>query len=282
MNRAIVLCILIVSLSACVTTTERKPTPGAPATPPVGPSGLTSVATKILPPNSGIAVKDMQRVTRADGTVNTTASVTTQDNLGLGQLEMNYPDSMLVSDTRRIVLRITPAKQLTASTPVAAPSKAPTTPTLVYVFGGNLQLYPVMIAQLRALAFDIDLPNPVRRNVDGTKEIQWDWLVRARAPGRHDLSIEVSIPVIRDGVTTEITTDVLQNVPLVIQVQAAPVPTPTTVPILTRIGDSIISNAGAIAVALIGLLGTVIGIWLKARSDQAKAASESAPKKSQK
>ncbi|CAG0942453.1 hypothetical protein ANRL1_00947 [Anaerolineae bacterium] len=286
MKNLILLGLLAISLSACALATAVPTQAPHPTLPPSGPSAATiiaastAVATKALPPNSGITVKDVQQVTKSDGTVSKTANVATQDNLGLGQLEMTYPDTMLLSDTRRIILRITPAQQLASLTPVAAPSKTPGTPTVVYFFSGNLQLYPVMIAQLRTLAFDVDLPGHVSRTLDGTKQVTWEWIVKPRLTGRHDLSVEISIPVVRGGVATEITTDVLQNVPLTIQVNAPPAPTPTTVPLATRIGDSLINNAGAIIVALIGLIGTVIGIWLKARSDQAKAASDSASKKS--
>jgi len=54
-------------------------------------------------------------------------------------------------------------------------------------------------------------------------------------------------------------------------------PTPTPVPFGEQLGESIVNNSGAIIVALIGLIGTLVGILVKMRSDQDKDAKK--PKK---
>ncbi|MBI5651326.1 MAG: hypothetical protein HZC40_12935 [Chloroflexi bacterium] len=271
------LVLLALLLAACGE--KNTATPGSANTrAPV--ANPTLAPTKALPANSGITVTNVQTAKQPSGDIQVTGNIATQDNLGLGQIDLAYPETMTLGDSRRIVLRLTPAKQLVSLTPAPAPTNVAGKPGSVWNFGGNLQLYPVMIAQLRALAFDLTPKDAITRTLDGTKEIAWDWIIRANSAGRHDLFVEISIPVVRSGVATEITTDVLQNVPLTIQVVAAPVPTPTPAPIISRIGDSIIANSGAIFVALIGLIGTLIGIWLNARSDQAKAASDAGTKKS--
>jgi len=264
-------CLLFV-LTACAAPTANPtaaPSPKAPVSVPTS-SAAQRTPTKALPAGSGIIVKNLQQKTQPDGTTNVTANVTTQDNLGLGQLDLAYSETMMLSDTQRIRLRVAPAQQLVSLTPVPQATGTPGTPSFVYKFSGNVQLYPVMIAQLRALAFEIDQPAPVRRAIDGTKENTWDWIVRPKFAGRQDLTIEIAIPVIRDGTTTEISTDVLQNVPLTIIVKSPESPTATPVPPGSRIIDSILDNSGAILVAFIGLIGTVIGIWLKARMDAEK------------
>ena len=279
MKNIYALILLALALAACdgPATATRAPTPSGPL---AKPTQVPAAPTKALPANSGITVTNVQTAKQPSGDIQVTGNLATQGNLGLGQIDLAYPETMTLGDSRRIVLRLTPAKQLVALTPVPAPTNVAGGSTTVWSFGGNLQLYPVMNAQLRALAFELTPKEMMTRALDCTKEVAWDWLIRANSAGRHDLFIEISIPVVRNGVVSEITTDVLQNVPLTIQVAAAPVPTPTPAPILSRIGDSIINNAGAIIVALIGLIGTLIGIWLKARSDQAKAAGDAGTKKS--
>ncbi len=269
MKKILVLGLLILLLTACANT-EAKPTPAPAPTfrPPV--SVATPAPTKSLPPGSGIQVRNLQQTTQADGTTRVTASVNTQDNLGLAQIELAYSESMFATDTQRVRMRLTPSQQLVSLTPIPQPTTTPGATAFVYKFSGNVQFYPVMIAQLRALAFEIDQPSAIRRTMDNTKELVWDWIVRPKSAGRHDLSVELSIPVIRDGTTTEVSTDVLQNVPLTIIVKTPDAPTPTPVAPGSRIMDSILDNSGAILVAFIGLIGTVLGIWLKAKIDAQK------------
>ncbi|HEX7587382.1 MAG TPA: hypothetical protein VF478_03620, partial [Anaerolineae bacterium] len=173
---------------------------------------------------------------------------------------------MLMGETRTIRLKISQATSIASSTPVAAPGKTPDLPKFVYKFSGNVDLYPIMIAELRTLSFQVDKPGPIRRDVSTNNPATWDWIVSPRSPGRQELAIEISIPAVINGVDSELST--LQDVPLAIDVQS---PVPTPVPFGDRVGESIVNNSGAIIVALIGLIGTLIGILMKIRSDQDKA-----------
>ena len=266
--KKIALIFLLLFLPACAATSLPtavfNPTSAPGAT---GPSASPAPALT----RSAIRVQDIQTNTQANGSVSTTAQVTA-DNLGLGQIEVSYHDTMLISESQTLRLRISPAQQLVSLTPVAAPGKTPDLPQFVYKFGGNIDIYPLMIAEIRALKFDVTPSGPVKRTVDPKSAIIWDWIVSPRETGRQDLFIEISIPAVINGVDF---TQVLQDLPLVIQVQT---PTPTPVPLTNRIGESIANNASAIIVALIGLIGTVIGLVYKARSDQAKTDSTKSKK----
>ena len=243
------------------TTAIALPTTFAPepSLPPTGPT------------RSPITVINLQQNRQPDGSIKTTAGVTAQENLGLGQMEIASPETMLMGETRTIQLRISPATSLASSTPVAAPGKTPDLPKFVYKFSGNVDLYPIMIAELRTLSFDVDKPGPIRRDVSPNIPVTWDWIVSPRSAGRQELAIEISIPAVINGVDSELST--LQDVPVAIDVQ---LPTPTPVAFGERLGESMVNNSGAIIVALIGLVGTLIGILVKMRSDQDKPA----PKKS--
>ncbi|MBI5305567.1 MAG: hypothetical protein HY868_25785 [Chloroflexi bacterium] len=271
MKKYFLLGLVLTLLTACTSTTTSPTAASSPKAPVSLPTPTAArQPTKALPTGSGIVVRNLQQATQSDGSTRVTANVITQENLGLGQIDLAYSETMLLSDTQRVRLRIAPAQQLVSLTPIPQPTGTPGPTTFVYRFSGNVQLYPVMIAQLRALAFEIDQPGAIRRTLDGTKEIVWDWIVRPKFAGRQDLSLEISIPIIRDGATTEISTDVLQNVPLTIIVKAPDAPTPTPVSPGARIVESLLDNSGAILVAVIGLIGTIIGIWLKARIDAQK------------
>ncbi|MEW5721016.1 MAG: hypothetical protein AB1817_20490, partial [Chloroflexota bacterium] len=89
----------------------------APGKSPIGPASKSSPA---LTPQ-GIKLQNVKRDKQADGNIVTSASVTAPENLGVGQMELASPDAMLLSETRTIRLRLSPAPQLVSLTPVAAP-----------------------------------------------------------------------------------------------------------------------------------------------------------------
>lgn len=256
--------LLAVFLSACA-----APAPTATsATLPV--AAPTSVPLPTHEPVTGptpvpINVTNVERAKQPNGNIKTTAKVTAQDNLGLGQMEVASPDTMLMGETRTIRLQISPAAQLASMTPVAAPGKTPDLPKFLYKFSGNVQLYPVMVAELRSLSFKVDRTGPIRRDVSPSVPAVWDWLVSPLSPGQQELAIEISIPAVINGVDSELNT--LQDVPIAIVVQSS---APTPVPFADQLSISIANNAGAIVVALIGLIGTLVGILVKLRSDQDK------------
>lgn len=279
MKMRVVIFILGILLTACAApapTATPKPTsvlaqptlaptkaPAATATPagkpPIGP------ASKATPPPTPPAIKlqNVKKDKQADGSLLTSASVTAPENLGLGQMELASPDTMRLDETRALRLRLVPAQQLVSLTPVAAPGKTPDIPSFVYRFSGNVQLYPLMFAELRALAFEIDQKGPVRRIIEANKPVEWTWVVKPLMIGRHELTIELSIPVIINGITTEMSTQVLQDLTVAIQVAAPPAaPTATPRSAMERIGDSVIDHSGAIVAALIGILGTLLGALL--------------------
>ena len=275
-----ILSLVLGLIAACAAPTAAPAPSAAPPTAVAQPTGQPALPTALAPApsrppagptNSPITVVNLQQNRQPDGSIKTTAGVTAQENLGLGQMEIASPETMMMGETRTIRLRISPATSLASSTPVAAPGKTPDLPKFVYKFGGNVDLYPIMIAELRTLSFQVDKPGPIRRDVSPNIPVTWDWLVSPRSAGRQELAIEISIPAVINGVDSELST--LQDVSVAIEVQ---LPTPTPVPFGERLGESMVNNSGAIIVALIGLLGTLIGLLVKTRSDQNKAA----PKKS--
>jgi hypothetical protein len=245
------------------------PAAHATATPPAPSPLAPQTRLPSQPTRSPITIIDLNQTKQPDGSIKTTAQVTTQDNLGLGQIEVASPDTMLMGETRTIRLRVSPSQQIASSTPIPAPGKTPDLPAFVYKFSGNIDLYPVMYAELRTLSFDVDKTGPVRRDVTPGTPATWDWIVSPRSPGRQELAIEISIPAVINGVDSELST--LQDVPIAIQVES---PVPTPVPLSERIGESLVANSGAIIVALIGLVGTLVGILVKLRSDQERDAKK--------
>ncbi len=257
-----------ICLTACAAAVPTSaPTPvTVPTRPPsIAPTPSAMPPGTAAPTRPAIKVADMQQSVQPDGTVNTKANVTAE-GLGLGQIEVSSPEKMFLNETATVSLRLAGAQQIVATTPIAVPAKTPDLPGFVYRFTGNIQLYPVMFAELRALRFDTSPTGPQKRSIDATSTTAvWHWLVSPEAAGRQDLSIELAIPAIVSGSASELSTNVLQNLPIFIQVQT---PEPTPAPLTNRLLDSIVNNSGAIIVALIGLIGTLVGILVKLRAEQ--------------
>jgi len=254
-----------VALVACAPAPTAQPTATVPVVVKATPTSLPA-RTPVSPAAPGIAVQDTRTQKQPDGSLITTARVTAGENLGLGEINLAYPETMLMGESRTVRLKLAPAQQLAGLTPVAAPAKkTPDLPSFVYKFGGNIDLYPLMIAELRAIKFDVKPMGPQRRNVDPTKEVTWDWVISPLAPGHQDVSIELSVPAVINGVDSQLSTDVLKNLAFTVDVQAIQ---PS---LWERVMDSIAGNAGAIVVALIGLIGTLIGIIAKVQSDKKSA-----------
>ena len=270
MKKFLLMMALAIFLPACSSTvTPASPPTRLPSPIPSSPPPAAITATPVKPQSAaGIALSNVKQEKQPGGEIKATASAATQQNLGLGQVELAYPETMIVGETRTVRLRISPATQLVSSQKGPAAVKTPNAPDFVYKFSGNVDLYPVMLAELRAVTFDVKPSGPIGRPVETGALISWDFLVSAKAVGRQDLSLEISIPGIFNGVASDLSTRVLQDLPIAIQVQPQPVDP------MQRILDSITNNAGAIIVALIGLLGTIIGIIVKVRSDRARAAEE--------
>ena len=246
-----------VPVAAPTATAPRATSAPAPAQSPIGAAVKTTASA---PTPQAMAVQNVKQAKQPDGSILTTANITAPENLGIGQMELAAPDAMMLSETRTIRLRLSPAPQLVALTPVAAPGKTPDLPNFVYRFSGNVQLYPMMFAELRALTFDVDQKGPVRRIVESNKPVEWAWVVRPLAAGRQELTVELTIPMIVNGVNTEMSTHVLQDLTVAIQVAAQPTaPTQTPRSAADRIADSMIENSGALLVALIGVVGAIIG-----------------------
>lgn len=259
--------LLTVLLAILVTACGANPLPTVvtarpTSTPPPQPSQPSSAPTSSGQITS-LDVKNINQTTQSNQ-VTKSASITTGQNLGVGQVDLSYPDTMIVGESRTIHLRLSPAQQLVTSKKETTTKQPANSPNFVFKFSGNVDLYPVMNAQLIALGFDVSPTGRVQQLVDTTSPANWSWVIKAKEAGKQELALSISIPAVVNGVASELTKN-LQDLSMVIDVQAPKVP---PVPLSDQIMQSIINNSGAIIVALIGLFGTILGIYLKMRADK--------------
>ncbi len=252
----------VIFLSACASPPGApQPTQAATAAPAAvtGVPRPTPTAPKTAQPNTALVVQNSKNEITAQGN-RVTGEILTDEKLGVGQMGVDYPDTMKVGESRSIVLKIAPSAQLTSLRTAPAPGKATDLPDTVFRLSSKVDIYPVMFAELRAVNFDFEPKGIQKRLIQQNQEMVWSWNIAPRAAGAQSLSLELSIPIIVGGNASDLS--VLQNLPFAINVQALP-PLSLTDQILKSIAD----NAGAILVALIGLFGTLIGLRAKARAD---------------
>jgi uncharacterized protein YneF (UPF0154 family) len=224
-----------------------------------------------------IAVLNINSKTQADGTVQNTASLSISP-LGLGTLQLTSPSTIKFGESSIIRLAITPDSVLANLPRVTAPAVSTNSPEYVLEFSDRLQIYPVMIAELKGVNFDIESDNRPEKPVISTMPVEWIWNVTPLSAGKQTLILSISVPVIIDQTRDVVSAQTLKNIPIEIQVEVTPTPipsktpkptqtplptfTPTPLPPIARIGEKLIENVTTIIVAMIGLIGVLAGVYV--------------------
>ena len=224
-----------------------------------------------------IAVLNINSEVQADGTVKNTADLSIAP-LGLGTLQLASPATMKLGESGVIRLTITPDSALVDLPKVTVPTVSASDPGYVLEFSDRLQIYPVMIAELKGVNFEIASDGRPEKPVTSSLPVEWIWNVTPKSGGKQTLILAVSVPVIVDQTRDVVSAQTLKNIPIEIRVEvtATPIPsqtpqptqtpiptlTPTPLPAITRLGEQLIENASAIVVAIIGLIGVLAGAYV--------------------
>jgi hypothetical protein len=171
-------------------------------------------------------------------------------------------------------------------------------PEYVLEFNDRLQIYPVMIAELKGVNFEIESDNRPEKPVTSDMPVEWIWNVTPLSAGKQTLILVISVPVIIDQTHDVVSAQTLKNIPIEIQVEVTPTPipsetpkptqtpiptsTPTPLPPIARIGEKLIDNISAVVVAIIGLVGVLAGAYVTYINAQKSKATKSATNKSKK
>lgn len=245
-----------------------------------------------------IAVLNIYSEIQADGTVKNTASLSISP-LGLGTLELSSPSAIKLGESSIIRLLITPDSVLADLPRVTAPAVSTNAPDYVLEFSDRLQIYPVMIAELKGVNFEIESDNRPEKPVTSTMPVEWIWSVTPLSAGKQTLILAISVPVVIDQTRDVVSAQTLKNIPIEIQVEGTPIPipsetpkptqtavptsTPTPLPPIARMGEKLIENISAVVVAVIGLIGVLAGAYVTyinaKKSKAAKSGTSKAKKK---
>lgn len=259
--------ICVFSLFVTTTTIEKMAHHNS-SSPTLTPIALVPTWTATFSAESSpveIAVLNINSETQSNGTINNTASLSISP-LGIGTLQLTSPSTIKFGESSVIRLTITPDSVLANLPRVAAPTVSTNAPEYVLEFSDRLQIYPVMIAELKGVKFEIESDNRPEKPVVSTMPVEWIWNVTPLSAGKQTLILAISIPVIVDQTRNVVSAQTLKNIPIEIQVEITPTPipskTPTPLPPIARIGEKLIENVTAITVAVIGLIGALAGVYV--------------------
>lgn len=244
-----------------------------------------------------IAVLNVNTTTLPDGTVQNSADLSVSP-LGLGSLQLTSPSTIKLGESSIIRLAITPDSALASLPKVSAPTISANSPDYVLEFSDRLQIYPVMIAELKGVNFEIESDNRPEKPVTSDMPVEWLWNVTPLYAGKQTLILSISIPVIIDHTHDVVSAQTLKNIPIEIRVEVTPTPipsetpkptqtpiptsTPTPLPPIARIGEKLIENVSTVVVAIIGLIGVLAGAYVTYINAQKSKAAKSGTSKAKK
>jgi hypothetical protein len=238
-----------------------------------------------------IAVLNINTTTQTDGTIKNTANLSINP-MGIGTLQLTSPKDIKLGDSSVVRLTITPDSVLAGLPKVTAPTLSGIGQGYVLEFSDSLQIYPVMIAELKGVNFEIESDNHPEKPVISSMPVEWIWNITPLSAGKQTLILAISVPVIIDQTRDVISAQTLKNIPIEIQVEVSPTPKPTQTPISTftptplppiaRIGEKLIENSSAVIIAIIGLIGVLAGIYVTYINAQKTKATKPATRKAKK
>lgn len=150
------------------------------------------------------------------------------------------------------------------------PTTTTLTPEPLLHLNDDIELYPIMRAELVGANFDISSDGQPEKSITGEFETVWTWTVSPRSRGEQTLALIVSIPVrIADASETSRSAMTLKSIdiPITVRTDATPTPLPTEIPSPTptfgqKIRENVTSNFTVLlGAALTAILGSIAG-WV--------------------
>jgi hypothetical protein len=241
-----------------------------------------------IPAPVELAILNITSSPMADGTIAKKAELSIAP-LGVGNIEIYYPSVMKEGESSTVRLTITPNSALTDlprvyKTPYSASSSQ--NDIKYYLnFNDQVEIYPVMSAELRGINFDILSDERPEKPVISSSVVEWIWNVRPKSTGKQSLIMFISVPVIIDKAHDIISARPIKNIPIEIIVEGQealiltttstlPTPTITQLPPLNRIGEKLIEDSPVVLGALITLIVGLITAYVTYTSNKNKTAEK--------
>lgn len=221
-----------------------------------------------------MAVLNVQSELQSDGKIKKTADLSITP-LDLGSLQITSPATIKLGESSVIRLTIALDSALTGLPRVPVSTLEANDLGHVLEFTGRLQIDPVIIAELNGVTFDIVSDGYPEKPVTSS-HVEWIWNVTPKSGGKQSLVLVISVPVLIDQTGNTPSTQILKNVLIEIEVEA----TATSIPLSVRIREQLIENVTAIVVALLSLIGVLVGVYVTYQNNRkSKAVSPTTKRK---
>jgi len=114
------------------------------------------------------------------------------DRITIGEALIWYPKAMRIGDSEEILFRLIPSQELTtATTDITYPRGLPN----IYSKVSDITyLYPIMLAELKAINFEVSVQTSDYRQVSLETKTDWTWSITPKAIGEQLLIVELSAP----------------------------------------------------------------------------------------
>ena len=152
------------------------------------------------------------------------------DTLGIGTLNLTYPITMSLNQSSLVRLIIRPSEELVSLPQVAVSPRATNEPDFTYSVTDQIQLYPLMTANLDGNGFDIISDNLSTKPVVPSQETVWDWSVTPRETGNQSLLLTISVPILMNDDWDVLQAQPLKSIPIDVSVEVTKTPMPTNTP----------------------------------------------------
>lgn len=230
----------------------------------------TAHETRTSAPEPAIAFLEVTTEVDADGNNIQVANLSIE-SLGLGRVEMTAPPQMNMGESATVHVTIIPPDTFSDLPIVIVSTVAPLstgqpTPIATVQVVDELQIYPVMRAEMMGAGFDIIADDQPEKPIVSGMAAVWSWTITALRSGTHTLSLTISIPVkIADGSDAIQRASTLKSIDHRIEVLEIPTPVPTaTPPFIQRVVDNVAGNfvtfLGVLCVFIPAIIAAIIGV----------------------
>ena len=155
--------------------------------------------------------------TRPDGSAKNIASLSI-NSLGIGTLELDTPKGLDIHETALVKLTLSPEDAFTNLPKAPDPNMEDDLPANALRYTEQIDIYPVMNAELIGSGFDISANGSPQKVILSNAPVEWMWSIKPKETGTHSLHVVISIPVVIDEQRNILSTHVLQNIPVRIEV----------------------------------------------------------------
>lgn len=168
-------------------------------------------------PIAALASLTISTQMQADGSARNFASLSL-NSLGIGTFELETPEELDIHETSMVKLTLALDEEFASLPSEPAADVDTDLPPEVLKFTDQIEIYPVMGAELIGSGFEISSNDSSQKVILSGTPVVWMWSIRPKEPGTHSLTVVISIPVVIDDERNILSTHVLQNIPVEIEV----------------------------------------------------------------